>query len=129
MFLKLLKLSHPFQAQLYRTELKASEKKAWVFCGASLPPQFRQSVQSEHRSDLNRLGQTSEQSEQPEQVCSVKTKKHSDKRKHMVRAKYVSQSSSSEESESSVQVKKSSKPKRAPSDQDKQIQNQFLKGT
>ena len=47
-------------------------------------------------------------------------KKHSDKRKHKVWAKYVSQSSSSEESESSVQIKKSSKPKRAPSDQDKQ---------
>ena len=78
------------------------------FCGP-LPP-FSEKIQSELGSDPNRSDQTSEQ---PEQVYSVKAKKHSDKRKHKVRAKYVSQSSSSEESESSVQVKKSSKAKRA----------------
>ena len=43
------------------------------------------------------------------------------KHKHKVWAKYVSESSSSEESQSSVQVKKFFKPKRAPSDQDKQL--------
>ena len=49
-----------------------------------------------------------------------KPNEHSDKRKHKVRARYISHSSSSEESQSSVQVKKSSHPKRAPSEQDKQ---------
>ena len=39
-----------------------------------------------------------------------KAKKHSDKRKHKVRAKYYSQSSSSEEDESSAPTKKPSKP-------------------
>ena len=58
-------------------------------------------------------------SEQSECVCLVEAKKHSDKRKHKVRAKYVSESSS-EESRSSIQFKKSSKPKRAPDEQDKQ---------
>ena len=47
--------------------------------------------------------------EQPKRVCS-KAKKHSDKTKHKVRAKYYSQSSSSEEDESSVPIKKSTKP-------------------
>ena len=42
-------------------------------------------------------------------MCS-KAKKHSDKRKHKVRAKYYSQSSSSEEDEYSVPIKKSTKP-------------------
>ena len=63
----------------------------------------------------NRSDQNSEKSEH---VCSVKAKKHLDKRKHKVQAKYVSSSSSSDISEASVQVKKSSKPKRASSDQD-----------
>ena len=42
-------------------------------------------------------------------MCS-KAKKHSDKRKHKVRAKYYSQLSSLEEDESSVPTKKSTKP-------------------
>ena len=90
------------------------------FCGPAVPPQFGKNVQSELGSDLNRSDQNSEHSDQSERVCSVKAKKHLYKRKHKVRAKYVSQSSSSEESESSVQVKKSSKPKKPPSNQDEQ---------
>ena len=91
------------------------------FCGPSLPPQLGQSVQSKHGSDPNGLDHTSKQSKQPTWVYLVKAKKkHLDKRKHKVWAKYVSQSSSSEESESSVPVKKSSQPKRAPSEQGKQ---------
>ena len=77
-------------------------------CGPSLPTQFGQSVQSEHGTDLI----SSEHSEQGKEAVG--------QRKHKVRAKHVSRSSSTEESESSVQVKKSSKPKKAPSDQDKQ---------
>ena len=76
-------------------------------CGPPLPPQFGKRFQSE-------IGLNSEQSEH---VPSVKPKKHVDKRKHKVQAKYVS-SSSSEEFEPSVQVKKSSKPKGA-SEEDK----------
>ena len=46
-----------------------------------------------------------------------KAKKHSDKRKHEVRAKYYSQSSSSEEDESSAPTKKPTKPQhKAPQD-------------
>ena len=94
------------------------------FCGPALPPKFSEENQSELGSDPNRLDQSSEQSKC---VCSVKAKKHSDKRKHKVHAKYVSESSLSEKSQSSVQVKKSSRPKRAPSEQDKQqIQILFL---
>ena len=44
---------------------------------------------------------------EPEQVCSSRAKKHSDKMKDKVRAKYISQSSSSEEDQSSVPFKKS----------------------
>ena len=72
--------------------------------GPSFPPQFGD-AQSEHGSDI---------SEQPEQVCSSRAKKHSDKRKHKVRAKYVSQSSSSEEDQSSADRKRSFQPPRAP---------------
>ena len=90
------------------------------FCGPSVPTQFGQSVLSEHSSDLNRSDHDSEQSEQPEGVCLVKVKKHLDKRKHKVWAKYISQSSSSEESQSSVQIKNSVKPKWAPSEQEQQ---------
>ena len=89
------------------------------FCGPA-PPQFGQSVQSEHSSDPSRSDHTSKHSEQPEHVSSVKAKKHSDIRKYKIWVKYVSQSSSSEESESSIQVKKSAKPKRAPSEKDTQ---------
>ena len=83
------------------------------FRGPPLPPQFSQKDQSEFGSDPKSSDQNSEQSDQ---VCSVKTKKHSDKKKHKVRAKPVSSSSSSSECEESVQVKKSQKPKRAHSD-------------
>ena len=50
----------------------------------------------------------------------ARAKKHLDKRKHKVLAKYISQSSSLEEDQSSVHIKKSSKPQRAPSEQDQQ---------
>ena len=65
----------------------------------------------------------SEHSEQPQRVCSSRAKKHSDKEKHEVRAKYYSQSSSSEEDQSSVPVKKSAKPQQALSEQDQQEDN------
>ena len=54
--------------------------------------------------------------EQPKRVCS-KAKKHSDKKKHKVQAKYCCQSSSSEEDQSSVPMKMSTKPQqKAPSE-------------
>ena len=92
--------------------------------GPPLPPQSTQSVQSEHASrhsdvESNHSDHHSE-SEQPKRVCS-KAKKHSDKRKHKVRAKYYSQSSSSEEDESSAPIKKSTKPQhKAPSEPEHQ---------
>ena len=53
-------------------------------------------------------------------MCS-KAKKHSDKKKHKVWAKYYSQSSSSEEDQSSVPIKKSTKPQqKAPSEPERQ---------
>ena len=79
------------------------------FAGPLLPPQFVQRSESEIRSDPN--------SEPSDSVPSVKPKKHSDKRKHKSRAKYVSSSSSSDDSEASVQVKKSFKSKGASSEQ------------
>ena len=54
---------------------------------------------------------------------SSKAKKHLDKKKHKVRAKYYSQSSSSEEDQSSVPVKKSAKSQQAPSERDQQQDN------
>ena len=81
--------------------------------GPPLPPKSTQSVQSEHASRHSDLesehSDHHSESEQPKRVCS-KAKKHSDKRKHKVRAKYYSQSSSSEEDESSAPIKKSTKP-------------------
>ena len=50
-------------------------------------------------------------------------KKHADKRKHKVGSRYLSQSSSSEEDQSSVPMQRSSKPSRAPSDQDQPQQD------
>ena len=90
------------------------------FCGPSLPPRFGQSALSKHGSDPMPSDHHSEHSEQPEQVCSSRAKKHADKKKHKVRAKYFSQSSFSEDDQSSVPIKKSSKPERAPSEQDQQ---------
>ena len=58
------------------------------------------------------------QSEEPSRVVSARPKKHPDKRKHKVMSRYLSQSSSSEENQSSVPMQRSSKPSRAPSDQD-----------
>ena len=84
--------------------------------GPPLPPKFTQSVQSDHgprHSDLQ-----SDHSD-PERVCS-KAKKHSDKKKHKVRAKYYSQLSSSEEDQSSVPIKKSTKPQQAPDEHEHQ---------
>ena len=46
--------------------------------GPSLPRRFSQSAQSEHGLYLNHG--SDHQSEQPEQVCSARAKKHSDKR-------------------------------------------------
>ena len=97
------------------------------FCCPSLPPRFSQSVHSEHDSKHSDLHSEhsdpySEHSEQPERVCSG-AKKHSDKKKHKVRAKYFSQSSPSKEDQSSVPIKRSAKPKRAPSEQDQQQNN------
>ena len=82
------------------------------FAGPPLPPQFIQRFEYEIRSSPN--------SKQYERVPAAKLKKHSDKRKHKVQAKYITSSSSSEESEPSVQVKESSKPKGASSEQDNQ---------
>ena len=101
------------------------------FCGPSLPPQFTQSVQSNHGSKHSDLqsehsGPQSEHSEQPQRVCSSRAKKHWDKKKHKVRAKYYSQSSSSEEDQSSVPVKKIAKPQQAPSEQDQHQDNPDL---
>ena len=92
--------------------------------GPSFPPRFTHSVQSDHgskHSDLqsNHSDPHSEHSEQPIRVCS-KAKKHSDKKKHKVQAKYYSQLSSSEADQSSVPVKKSAKPQQAPSEHDQQ---------
>ena len=93
--------------------------------GLVLPPWFGQSVQSDHdskHSDLHskHLDPQSEDSEQPQKVCSSRAKKHSDIKKHKVWAKYFSQSSSSEEDQFSVHIKRSAKPQRAPSEQDQQ---------
>ena len=105
------------------------------FCGPSLPPRFTQSVQSDHGSKHSDLQSDHsdprsehsdpqfEHSEQPKRVCSSRAKKHPDKKKHKVWAKYNSQSSSSEEDQSSVSVKKSAKPQQAPSEQDQQQDN------
>ena len=99
------------------------------FCGPSIPPRFTQSVQSNHGFkhldfQSEHSDPQSEHSEQPQRVCSSKVKKHSDKKKHKVRAKYfTSQSSSSEEDQSSIPVKKSAKPQKAPSEQDQQQDN------
>ena len=70
------------------------------FCGPSLPPRFTQSVQSDHGSKHSDLQSKhsdpqSEHPEQPQRVCSSKAKKHLDKQKHKVRAKYSTSQSSS----------------------------------
>ena len=89
--------------------------------GPPIPPKFTQSVLSDHASKHSDLqsdhsGPQSEyHTDQPKRECS-KAQKHSDKKKHQVRAKYYSQSSSSEEDQSSVPVKKSTKPQQAPSE-------------
>ena len=51
-------------------------------------------------------------------MCLARAKNHADKLKLKVLAKYISQSSSSEEDQSSVHIKRSSKPPRAPSEED-----------
>ena len=56
---------------------------------------------------------------QPKRACP-KAKKHSDKKKHKVWAKYYSQSSSLEEDQFSVPIKKSTKPQQAPSEPEHQ---------
>ena len=101
------------------------------FCGPSIPPRFTQSVQFNYgckHSDLpsEHSDPQSEHSEQPQRVCSSRAKKHSDRKKHKVWAKYCSQSPSSEEDQSSVPVKKSAKPQQAPDEQDQQQDNQDL---
>ena len=88
--------------------------------GPPIPPQSTKSVQSEHASRHSDVesdhSDHHSESEQPKRVCS-KAKRHSDKRKHKVRAKFYSQLSSSEEDESSAPTKKSTKPhQKAPSE-------------
>ena len=86
--------------------------------GPSLPPRFGD-AQSEHGSDPNHgSDHQSDLSEQPEQVCSARAKKHSDKCQHKVRAKYLSQSPSSEEDQSSAHKKRFTQPPGAPSELD-----------
>ena len=83
--------------------------------GPPLPPKFTQNVQSDHaskhsdlESDHHSEPHSEGHSEQPKRVCS-KAKKHLNKKKHKVRAKYYSQSSSSKEDQPSVPIKKSTK--------------------
>ena len=83
------------------------------FYGPPLPPKSSQNVQSEHASKKSDIesdhSEHHSESEHPKKVCP-KAKKHSDKRKHKLRAKYYSQSSSSEEDEFSAATKKPTKP-------------------
>ena len=87
--------------------------------GPSLAPRFGD-AQSEHGSDPNHGSHhhSDIELEQPEQGCLSRAKKHSDKRKHKVRAKYISQLSPSEEDQPSAHKKRSSQPPRAPSELD-----------
>ena len=55
---------------------------------------------------------------QPEQVCSSRATKHSDKCKHKVLAKYILSCHPQEEDQSSAHKKRSSQPPRAPSELD-----------
>ena len=94
------------------------EAKEFDVYGPSLPQQFGDAG-SEHGSDPNHgSDHQSDLSEQPKQVCLVRAKKHSDKRKHKVWAKYLSQSSSSEEDQSFAHKKRSTQPPKAPSELD-----------
>ena len=83
------------------------------FYGPPLPPKSSQNVQSERASKQSDLesdhSEHPSESEHPKKVVP-KAKKHSDKRKHKVRAKYYSQSSSLEEDESSALTEKPTKP-------------------
>ena len=114
--------SHPTRA----SALSDAQPMDTDVYGPPLPPKFTQSVQSDpasKHSDLesdHHLDPHSEDhSEQPKRMCS-KAKKHSDKKKHKVWAKYYSQSSS-EEDQSSVPIKKSTKPQqKAPSEPEHQ---------
>ena len=83
----------------------------------SLPPRLRGDL-SMHESDLRHVSD-----QHSDRMVSARPKKHADKRKHKVRARYVSQSSSSEEDQSSVPRQRSSKLSRAPSDQDQPQHN------
>ena len=77
------------------------------------------SPDAEHGSDPNHNSDHhSGVSKKPKQVCSSSAKKHSDKHKHMVRTKYISQSSSSKQVQSSAHKKRSSQSPRAPSELD-----------
>ena len=92
--------------------------------GLPLPPQSSQSVQSERASRHSDVESDHSdhhfESEQPKRVHS-KAQKHSDKRKHKVRAKYYSQSSSSEEDESSATINWPTKPQqKAPAEPEHQ---------
>ena len=83
------------------------------FYGPPLPPKSSQNGQCELASKQSDVesdhSEHHSESEHPKEVCP-KSKKHSDKRKHKVRAKYYSQSSSSEDDESSVSTRKPTKP-------------------
>ena len=100
---------HPNPQTSDHSDAQAMEMDSY---GPSLPPWFTQTVQSDHGSKRSDL--------QPQRVCSSRAKKHLDKKKHKVRAKYYSQSSSSEENQSCVPVKKSAKPKQAPEQEQQQ---------
>ena len=99
--------------------------------GPSLPPHHggKQSIQdsdprhhlgdnqSMHESDPRYVSdEHSGHSEEPSRVVLARPQKHAAKRKHKVRSRYPS--STSEEGQSSVHKHRSSKPSRAPSDQD-----------
>ena len=91
--------------------------------GPLLPPRLG-GDHSMHDSDPRPVSdQSSDQAEKPSRVVTTKPKKHADKTKHKARSRYISQSSSSEENQSSVPKKRSSKPARAPSDQDQPQHN------
>ena len=83
-----------------------------------LPPRLGDDHSMDESDPRHFSDQHSGQCEEPSRVVSARHKKHTDKRKDKVRSRYLSQSSSSEEDQSSVPIQRSSKPSRAPSDQD-----------
>ena len=114
-----------------RSSSRVDEAMDVELYGPSLPPHLggKQSIQdsdprhhlgdnqSIHESDPKHVSdEHSGHSEEPSRVVSARPKKHGDKRKHKVSSRYPS--SSLEEAKSSVHKHRSSKPSRAPGDQD-----------